>query len=492
MDTLWVKLISYGIKGKTLKVVKNLYEKAKSCVMKKSDKSDFFNCYVGVRQGENLSPLLFALFVNDMSSYLSTHFSGLTHVSGLINDFCNNESINTYLRLYLLLYADDTVILAENSNDLQAALNGLGNYTNLWDLKVNASKTKVVVFSRGKIRNIPEFTFEGNNIEVVFEYTYLGLIFNYNGKFTKAKSKLVEQANRAMFALLQKIRVFSLPIDLSLDLFDKLVTPILVYGSEVWGCESHEVTERLHLKFMKIILKLKTSTCSDMVYGEMGRLPLSTVIKSRMISFWASIINSENCKISNVLYNLLLKLYEENVYCSPWILYIKKILDECGMSNIWLTQSFPSKEWLKSSIKQKLYDTGIQAWHESINEKAYCDSYVKFKTTFNFENYLTILPQKLLIYFCKFRVRNIKVPNNTYKYSEDNSKICKLCNTSIGDEQHYLLYCNAKPICDLRKKYIPNVHVNNYQQFEKVMASSCTQDLKNIGQFVIELITFFN
>jgi hypothetical protein len=82
---------------------------------------------------------------------------------------------------------------------------------------------------------------------------------------------------------------------------------------------------------MKIIFKLKSSTCSDMVYDELGRLPLTSVMKSRMVSFWSSIIVSKNYKISNALYSLLLKLYEETVYCSPWLLHINKIFDECEM-----------------------------------------------------------------------------------------------------------------------------------------------------------------
>lgn len=64
--TLWRKLIDTGIQGNVLRVIYNLYTKAKSCVKKGRDISDFFNCNVGVRQGENLSPLLFAMYINDL------------------------------------------------------------------------------------------------------------------------------------------------------------------------------------------------------------------------------------------------------------------------------------------------------------------------------------------------------------------------------------------------------------------------------------------
>jgi hypothetical protein len=56
---------------------------------------------------------------------------------------------------------------------------------------------------------------------------------NYNGSFAKAKSKLIEQARRALFAVYRRIKNQPIPVDLQLTLFDSLVEPILSYGSEV-------------------------------------------------------------------------------------------------------------------------------------------------------------------------------------------------------------------------------------------------------------------
>jgi hypothetical protein len=54
-----------------------------------------------------------------------------------------------YLKLYILLYADDTVIMAESNEDPQVLLNVFGEYCKKWKLKVNAEKTKIFIFSRG-------------------------------------------------------------------------------------------------------------------------------------------------------------------------------------------------------------------------------------------------------------------------------------------------------------------------------------------------------
>jgi hypothetical protein len=57
-----------------------------------------------------------------------------------------------------LLYADDTVILAESKEELQAALNSMYLYCKTWDLEINASKTRIVIFNRRKITEKPVFT----------------------------------------------------------------------------------------------------------------------------------------------------------------------------------------------------------------------------------------------------------------------------------------------------------------------------------------------
>ena len=74
------------------------------------------------------------------------------------------------MKLFILLYADDTAILAENEKEMQNAVKMLEHYCNIWGLKINVNKTKSVVFSRGKIRNIPKITFDNSDLEIVFDY----------------------------------------------------------------------------------------------------------------------------------------------------------------------------------------------------------------------------------------------------------------------------------------------------------------------------------
>ena len=110
-------------------------------------------------------------------------------------------------------------------------------YCNQWKLTVNVDKTKVMVFSKGPTpKNV--FYFHDNVIESVKEFKYLGIIFSRSGSFCKAKKHLYEQAQKAMYGVIRKIRQFNLPLECQLDLFDKIVVPVLLYGCEIWGFES--------------------------------------------------------------------------------------------------------------------------------------------------------------------------------------------------------------------------------------------------------------
>ena len=127
-----------------------------------------------------LSPFLFSLYLNDLEQFLSS-----SNVNGVscINDEIE-EKLGIYLKLFVLLYADDTILLSDTFADLQLQLNVFHDYCSFWKLKVNIEITKAVIFSRAQLPQNQFFCYGDKQIEYVTEFNYLGVIFSKNGSFT--------------------------------------------------------------------------------------------------------------------------------------------------------------------------------------------------------------------------------------------------------------------------------------------------------------------
>jgi hypothetical protein len=74
----------------------------------------------------------------------------------------------------------------------------------------------------------------GSELEIVNAFNYLGILFNRTGNFNnKAIKKQAEKATKAMFEVLKRGRTHNLSIECQLELFNKMVKPILLYGPNV-------------------------------------------------------------------------------------------------------------------------------------------------------------------------------------------------------------------------------------------------------------------
>ena len=90
-----------------------------------------------------------------------------------------------------------------------------------------------------------------------------------------------------------RYQIKRLPVKAALKLFDCVISPILLYCSEVWGAFHYtdydrwdnNIIEEIHLSFCKHLLGVNRSTTNILVRGELGRFPLKNTIDNRCISF---------------------------------------------------------------------------------------------------------------------------------------------------------------------------------------------------------------
>ena len=107
-------------------------------------------------------------------------------------------------------------------------------------------KTKIIIFGARKTEKYC-FKMDGNIIEIVKNYKYLGVVMEV---FSVPENASMEKANKAMHLLYKRIYNLKLPLDLQLKLFDSTILPIITFGSDIWGFENLEMFERIKNQFL--------------------------------------------------------------------------------------------------------------------------------------------------------------------------------------------------------------------------------------------------
>ena len=386
------------------------------------------------------------MYLNDLENVLKNADTGVTI---------------GHITLFLLLYADDAIILAETPEKLQEAINELYIYSNYWKLKLNNDKSKIVILKSGARSRNESWRYGDVQLSVTTRFSYLGILFTSNGAFNQAQRVLSDQANKALFCMLKSLNRFvNLSPKMMMEIFDKLITPILCYGSEVWGFNTGLDIERLHLKFCKQVLGVKRCTQNDFVYGELGRVPMSITRKINMIKYWLKIVQgTKPYSLSAVYHASLQNLELKNI--TGWTWHVREILLSCGLGEAWYNQGVMDMKCFIVILKQRLYDIYRQEWATRLSDSPRARFYNVVKGTFERSHYLNVVTVKshrqalsrLLLSSHRLKIETGRWERPIIPHTE---RRCPICPDKIEDEFHFIVECNLYK--DIRKRLIPKYY----------------------------------
>ena len=124
-------------------------------------------------------------------------------------------------------------------------------------------------------RNI-QFTYNNENLKLLVICLIL-----------ESQITLAGQARKAIFKMKKYLyTITNITVSHQLELFDKLVKPILNYGCEVWGFHKEQNIENFHTQFCKNILGVKRATQNDFVYCELGQHSLIVSRYFKIVKYW--------------------------------------------------------------------------------------------------------------------------------------------------------------------------------------------------------------
>jgi len=255
-----------------------------------------------------------------------------------------------------------------------------------------------------------------------------------------------------------------------------MILPILLYGSEVWGIYNFKEIDALHFKFLKIILGVKQSTSNMAVLGETGRYPLAVLCKERALKFYIKIMN----KTDSIMYRVFTNQRNINTFC--WFKACKSYFDYLGNGDLFENSNISINF---ASVRQRIRDQFQQTWLESISNMPKLSYYCKFKSTFEYEDYLDYVSQeKSRITLTRLRLssHNLEIETGRYRNVDRNNRVCRLCSlNTIESEYHFLLCCTT--FTNIRKKYLVNTSWPSMNMFINFMSSRSKRKIRSVAKY---------
>ncbi|KAL0832588.1 hypothetical protein ABMA28_000786 [Loxostege sticticalis] len=217
-ESVWQSLREQGIQNSYVNIIKNIYSESKARIRLESI-GETFPIEKGVRQGDPLSPKLFTAVLEQLFRKLDWGHLGL-NINGT--------------RLSHLRFADDLVILEEDPITLESMIQTLVDRSREVGLEMNTSKTKMMTNS------IPiDITINGQKLEYVKEYVYLGQIISPKDQMSKEIDKRIASGWKTFWALKEIMKSKELGMKIKKKTFDTCILPCITYGCETWALTKH-------------------------------------------------------------------------------------------------------------------------------------------------------------------------------------------------------------------------------------------------------------
>ncbi|XP_055907639.1 uncharacterized protein LOC129942637 [Eupeodes corollae] len=413
---LFYKLYSKGMSCKFGRVIQNLYDDTTSKVWNGEALSEEFKTQSGVRQGCTLSPSMFALFIDDLVDILP----------------CGVEYVGMIIKL--LMFADDIVLLAASSESLQLMINRLFEYCRVWNLIVNLDKSKILIFKSGRGRKCAneKWHYNGENIEVVTEFKYLGVIFTQNLSMEKHLKEKLMKAKCAISATWNRcFHNKSIAHSSKFKLFEAISASILFYAAQTWGTRQYDTVENLLRYYCKRIFQLPRSTPNYVIMLETGISPLFIRTLKMQVDYVTKVLKMDDNRLPKIV--ALEVIRTKTSWCADWL----ELASECG-----IVLNLCSEE-LETSLYQLIAAVDLKHRDKYINEATgsiYRQLYSQLNHNLEEKNYFRDDNSTAEISMM-VKLRSELMPLNYIPHRDDLPIVCSLCNLGEREDNFHFMGC---------------------------------------------------
>ncbi|KAK9871505.1 hypothetical protein WA026_012876 [Henosepilachna vigintioctopunctata] len=334
------KLREYGVEGTVLEWFRNYLQNRKQVVKCGNFVSNELENSIGIPQGTILGPMLFNMYINDLGYNLK---------------YCGYH-----------LFADDTVLFITGCSldivdKLQDDLNLLVEWLKINKLKLNASKTKIMVVEKKPlIGNVINVTLDGEKIEIVSSIKYLGVMLD-------SRLELKEHINYVCRKISKKIGFLSrcsrfLSQWTKQTVYNTIILPHFNYASTVLYLANKSDVNRLQIlqnRAMRIILGCDRYTSIQTMLTRLNWVDIASYLEINSLKF---------------IHKIRLKLLPD--YCINMLSYFKDIHDH----NTRNRENFILDHKNKKSTQNSVFFKAVNIYNKLPNNLKECRKMAEFNS----------------------------------------------------------------------------------------------------------------
>lgn len=474
-DKLFQKLNSLGINGKFIRTMAKMYDKANISLNLNNQISEKIAITKGVLQGDVLSPLLYALYTSDMpSSFRNKGHKGI--------------KIDSETEILMITFADDTLIFANSTVDCQDKLNELDSYCEQNDLIVNASKTNIMHFFKGRPRKLRPMYYKGATLEYVKTTRYLGVNFSCSGKFLSHAKETVKKSHLAVSNVLSILYASKSDTwETKCVLFDSSAKSVLLYASEAWALPYTDLLETVQSKFFKRLLHLPFTTPNYLLRNEFDRLPIKYYVIKSMYDWWCKLLLMPCDRLPKRCYEALKAHIDSNLIPNNWTSQMKSLLYSCDELELWSSQNGQ----LACRERETFLAVTAAIFKSCDDDRIYRSSYspiykyiIDADSNVNYLNFISNINKIRIV--AQLRLNSVittKLYINAEKITLDKNLTCSFCNLNEPNDLNHVIY-KCPTFSTPRFNYLSNL-INENQSLTAMLSNISIQKLNCLYYFFI-------
>ena len=272
---LFQKLVRIGVSAGMLTALIAIYEAGKSVVEHRGEYSDYLVLLAGVKQGAPPSGLLYIAYTMGLIDVYELRFKPEPLI-GL---------------LHLLMHADDILMLSTCHNTALEKVKCLIQYCKDNYIRLQITKCAIMCVNGSKEDEMVSLNIDDLVLGSTVCEVYLGSAITNSNKLSddvNADIKLRQVGVVKYFAFLRN-NVHA-PVPVKLKVLDVCLLMSLLYNSETWADSKFQKLETVYRRMLKSILGVGMTTCTELLYIELGVLSLQTRVLVKQWSFWKKVL----------------------------------------------------------------------------------------------------------------------------------------------------------------------------------------------------------